>query len=62
MISIGQDAAKNRLARHLVDEVLSECVVCEGIADHPFHAPAETCKECKAPQDHHTYQPRGESK
>lgn len=57
MISIGKDAAKNRLGRELVDEVLAECRVCCYEETHTFHEPASECTSCLRPTDHHAYQP-----
>jgi hypothetical protein len=59
VLSIGKDAARNRLAKELVEEVLAECTICEQGADYHLHTPASDCVECKAPHEHHNYSPRG---
>lgn len=59
LVNIGKGAAKNRLAAELLDEVLRECKVCQCEKAHTYHMPVSACKGCKAPRDHHAYQPRG---
>lgn len=57
LFSIGKLAARDRLARELMAEVLAECRACGMGADHTFHTPASECQGCKAPDDHHEYAP-----
>jgi ribosomal protein L37E len=57
MLSIGKNAALNRLGRELADDLLAQCKRCGYEKEHTFHMPQSMCEHCLAPQDHHKYQP-----